>query len=421
MRISNLVGLPVLAAILGASPVTAASSNPARVDVAVSIRIGPPALPVYAQPICPGRGYIWVPGYWAYGDEGYFWVPGMWVRPPRVGLLWTPGYWAFNDGFYLWHSGYWGATVGFYGGINYGFGYPGTGFYGGYWRGGDYFYNTRVTNVNTAIVRDVYNAPFANEHAAGRVSYNGGPHGIHAGPTVAEVSAARSSHVAMTRTQIEHQSSARSNRTMLASVNHGRPDVAATARPELSNRRESRNEKPVTENYSFKARSTANERRTGSAPTSPHSAVPTHSTTPSHNAAPNHTVSPTEKAHSAKPSPSHSVAPAPSHPATHNSAPPKPAVSHHERPAARPSAPAPSHPVTHAQPTHPSSHPAVTEHSRPAKTENSQPHQTSPHSQPSHTQPQPKSDHKQQSHASAPRPAPAHPAESQQPEHAPQH
>jgi hypothetical protein len=412
MRISNLMGLSVFLAILVASHVTTAA-NPARVNVAVSIRIGPPVLPVYAQPICPGRGYIWVPGYWAYGDDGYVWVPGMWILPPRVGLLWTPGYWAFDDGFYIWHGGYWGATVGFYGGINYGFGYSGTGFYGGYWRGGEYFYNTRVTNVNTTISRNIYNTPFANEHSVNRVSFNGGPHGIHAQPTAAELSAAHASHVAMTRAQLQHQKSASSNRTMLASVNHGRPDVAGTARPQLSNRRESRNEKRVTENPSSKDRSTVNEPRANTTAAPSHSVAPTHSTTPTHNAAPTRTVAPTEKAHSSRPSSSHS------HTTTHNSAPPKPAVSHNERPTSRRATPAPSHPAKteHAQPPHPSSHATVTEHPRPTKTENSQPHPAPSHSQPSHTQQQPKPEHTQRSHASATRPAPAHPAESQKPEH----
>ena len=31
--------------------------------VAVSVTVAPPPLPVYAQPICPGPGYIWTPGY----------------------------------------------------------------------------------------------------------------------------------------------------------------------------------------------------------------------------------------------------------------------------------------------------------------------------------------------------------------------
>jgi hypothetical protein len=416
MRISNLIGLSVLSAILVASPVTTAAAASARVNFAVTIRIGPPQLPVYAQPLCPGRGYIWVPGYWAYGDDGYFWVPGMWIRPPRVGLLWTPGYWAFDEGYYIWHAGYWGATVGFYGGINYGFGYPGTGFYGGYWRGDEYFYNTRVTNVNTTIIHNVYNNPVLAEHSVNRVSYSGGPHGIHAHPTTAQLSAARESHVAMTREQFQHQRSASSNRTMLASVNHGRPDIAATARPELSNRRESRNEKPASENNSSKARSTVNERRANPAPS--HSVAPTHSATPPRSAAPTHTASPSEKTHSSHPSSSHSVAPAPSHPVKRNSAPPKPAASHDERSTPRPSTPVPSHPATtgHAQPTNPSSRPAVAEHPRPAKTEKSQPHPAPSHSQPSHAQQQPKPEHTQQSHTSAPRPKPARPAESQKPE-----
>ena len=45
----------------------------------VSVTIAPPALPVYTQPMAPGAGYLWTPGYWANGDQGYFWVPGTWV------------------------------------------------------------------------------------------------------------------------------------------------------------------------------------------------------------------------------------------------------------------------------------------------------------------------------------------------------
>jgi WXXGXW repeat (2 copies) len=87
------------------------------------IRIAPPELPVYEQPAIPAYGYIWAPGYWAYGPDGYFWVPGTWVQPPSVGLLWTPGYWGWHDGVYGWNAGYWGPHIGFYGGVNYGFGY----------------------------------------------------------------------------------------------------------------------------------------------------------------------------------------------------------------------------------------------------------------------------------------------------------
>ena len=42
----------------------------------ISITIAPPELPVYEQPPLPAPGYIWTPGYWAYGPDGYYWVPG---------------------------------------------------------------------------------------------------------------------------------------------------------------------------------------------------------------------------------------------------------------------------------------------------------------------------------------------------------
>src|ERR1700745_2074836 len=105
-------------------------------QIGVSITIAPPALPVYTQPVIPGPGYLWTPGYWAWGPEGYYWVPGTWVLPPAIGLLWTPGYWGWLDGRYFWHAGYWGPHIGFYGGVNYGFGYFGTGFVGGRWDNG---------------------------------------------------------------------------------------------------------------------------------------------------------------------------------------------------------------------------------------------------------------------------------------------
>ena len=133
----------------------------------------PPAIPVYAQPICPGPGYLWTPGYWAWSDDaGYYWVPGTWVLAP-IGMYWTPGYWGWGGGYYMWHPGYWGPHVGFYGGINYGFGYTGVGFYGGEWRGGGFYYNRSVTNVSVTNVTNVYNRTVIVNNV-NRVSYNGG-------------------------------------------------------------------------------------------------------------------------------------------------------------------------------------------------------------------------------------------------------
>jgi hypothetical protein len=159
-------------------------------------------------------------------------VPGTWVLAPEPGLLWTPGYWGWSDGFYLWHAGYWGPVVGFYGGINYGFGYPGVGFYGGYWRGGSYYYNRSVTNVNVNIVRNTYNTTVVNNRTnVTRVSFNGGPGGVNARASSAELAAEHQRHVSMTSEQTRFVQTARSDRNLRASVNHGRPDVAATPRP----------------------------------------------------------------------------------------------------------------------------------------------------------------------------------------------
>ena len=197
--------------------------------VSVSVNIAPPALPVYTQPVAPGPGYIWTPGYWAWGPEGYYWVPGTWVLAPYVGALWTPGYWGWGGGTYIWHPGYWGPRIGFYGGVNYGFGYFGVGYVGGYWNGGVFSYNTAVTNVNVTNVHNTYIRTVDNTTVS-RVSYNGGAGGINAQPTSDERLAERDQHRAATPLQARHEQLASTNRSMLASVNHGSPTLAATPR-----------------------------------------------------------------------------------------------------------------------------------------------------------------------------------------------
>jgi hypothetical protein len=130
-------------------------------QINVAIRIGPPALPVYEQPVCPGDGYLWTPGYWGYADDAsdYYWVPGTWVMSPEIGFLWTPAYWGWGGDGFVFYDGYWGPNVGFYGGINYGFGYFGVGFEGGRWENGQFFYNRSVSNVNMSNSRNVYDTP----------------------------------------------------------------------------------------------------------------------------------------------------------------------------------------------------------------------------------------------------------------------
>lgn len=214
-----------------ALPVLVPATSQAQVSVGVSITIAPPPLPVYAQPPIPADGYVWIPGYWAYGPYGYYWIPGTWVLPPGPGLLWTPAYWAWEHNVFVFHRGYWGERVGFYGGIDYGFGYGGVGYEGGYWDHGVFCYNRAVTNIRSVHVTKIYTKTVVNNVSVTRVSYNGGAHGTQARPTSRDETFAHEHHVAPTALQVQHEHAASSDHALRASVNHGRPTIAATSKP----------------------------------------------------------------------------------------------------------------------------------------------------------------------------------------------
>jgi hypothetical protein len=201
-------------------------------QVNLSISIGPPPLPAFEQPICPGDGYLWTPGYWAYDTNvsDYYWVDGAWVMAPEEGLLWTPGYWGWRDGGFFFNEGYWGQEVGFYGGIDYGFGYFGEGYGGGRWDGGHFFYNRSVNNVDISINRNVYNTAIEH-HNENRVSFNGGSGGIEVRATSQQEAAAHQRHVPPVGVQTEHAQSARANPALRAAANHGNPPAATRAVP----------------------------------------------------------------------------------------------------------------------------------------------------------------------------------------------
>jgi len=208
-----------------AAAIAIPSASPAQVVITVA----PPALPVYVQPAIPAPGYIWTPGYWAYADGDYYWVPGTWVEPPRVGLLWTPGYWGWREGVYVWNVGYWGPRVGYYGGINYGHGYAGTGYLGGEWRGGVFAYNKTVNNFGSVKVVNTYNKTVIQTTNVTQVSYNGGAGGTTVKPTADQAAFAKEQHVAPTAAQTLQQHTASTNKALFHSVNNGNPGVAATS------------------------------------------------------------------------------------------------------------------------------------------------------------------------------------------------
>ena len=197
----------------------------------------PPPLPEYDQPPAPDPNYLWTPGYWAWGPEGYYWVPGCWVDAPYEGALWTPGYWGFYGGFYRFHHGYWGLHIGYYGGVDYGYGYVGHGYYGGYWNGGNFFYNTTITRVNGNAIHNVYVHPVRINNVVisgrigNRVSFNGGRGGVVASPLPAETRVLQEKRIPPMATQVQAQHAAAGNRQQLFSQNKGQPAAAVAARP----------------------------------------------------------------------------------------------------------------------------------------------------------------------------------------------
>jgi hypothetical protein len=211
---------------------TAAPKPAGAQSIGISVSFGPPPIPYYVQPPAPYANMIWSPGYWAYDPaDGYYWVPGTWVPAPEVGLLWTPGYWGWNGISFIWTSGYWAPQVGWYGGVDYGYGYYGNGYVGGRWNRNVFVYNTSITNVNRNVIRNVYSDPGVAMHSWNRVSYNGGRGGIGARPTAGQLAVAHQRYSGPTTVQTQHARYAATNRASFAAVNHGRPATAAVARP----------------------------------------------------------------------------------------------------------------------------------------------------------------------------------------------
>ena len=203
----------------------------AQVGIEVSVTLAPPELPIYDQPPMPAAGYLWTPGFWAYASDGYYWVPATWVQPPSDDLVWTPGYWIFGPRGYLWNAGYWGTEVGYYGGIDYGYGYGGSGYSGGYWENHAYYYNRSYNNFGSVHVTHEYDRPGGNDtRSEHRSSYNGGTGGVMVQPTARETAFSHQTHTPPALMQMQHQQAAAGNRALFLSANHGQPPVAATSR-----------------------------------------------------------------------------------------------------------------------------------------------------------------------------------------------
>jgi hypothetical protein len=330
--------------------VLALGSSSAFAGVMINIGIAPPPLPVYAQPACPNDGYLWTPGYWAYGDYGYYWVPGTWVQPPEIGLLWTPCYWGWDGNDYGFYPGYWGQSVGFYGGINYGYGYEGNGYGGGRWQGRHFYYNTAANNVRSSGFHHTYVNSAAINNSTRNVSYNGGSGGVQVQPTAQQRQFSSERHTQPTSVQRAQVLAASQDRGQQATVNGGRPTTLAATRPQAYTKVAQQRAK--TQPLSGQDRTTAE--RTVAATSSTQASSPQQNTAEKQTDLPEQKTQATEShetavkpqshpvAHTAKPQ-SHSVAHTAkprSHSVAHTSRPQSHSVAHASRPQ--------SHPVAHA-------------------------------------------------------------------------
>jgi hypothetical protein len=215
------------------SPPPLADGQPAVDEVRTTE--APPPLAYDEQPPCSTQGYLWTPGYWAWGVAGrYYWVPGVWVAPPRVGVLWTPGYWQFDGAVYVFHPGYWARHIGYYGGINYGFGYTGVGFTGGRWVGNSFAYNSAVNHLNINVIRNTYSETAADDVPFNRVSFNGGPGGVTTVSTHEERAVATEAHIAPTALQRPSMLRTANNPPPAAKTNLAHPPVSVPHRPMVS-------------------------------------------------------------------------------------------------------------------------------------------------------------------------------------------
>ena len=77
------------------------------VHAAVYVRVAPPAAIVEAQPVSPGVGYRWQPGYYRWDGGRHVWVGGAWALPPRPGARWEAHRWVRHGDRWEFREGRW--------------------------------------------------------------------------------------------------------------------------------------------------------------------------------------------------------------------------------------------------------------------------------------------------------------------------
>ena len=209
--------------LLSLIPAAAMSQVSVGIGIGVAIHAAPPPLPVYVQPPIPGDGLHVDTGLLGMGSGRLLLGAGR-VGAPAYGWRTLDARLLGLHGRRLWlASRLLGSHVGFYGGVNYGFGYGGVGFAGGAWRGGAFAYNSAVMNVGEGVVHNTYiDRTVVNNTVVNRTSFNGAG-GVMARPTSFEQSAMNEHHFEPTGMQTQHFNAAANDPGQRFSANGGRP------------------------------------------------------------------------------------------------------------------------------------------------------------------------------------------------------
>jgi hypothetical protein len=75
--------------------------------VFIAARVGPPPPQIEVIGMRPGRGFVWIRGYYRWDGMAYMWSPGRWERRPFPHAVWVQGRWRHHASGWYWVEGRW--------------------------------------------------------------------------------------------------------------------------------------------------------------------------------------------------------------------------------------------------------------------------------------------------------------------------
>jgi len=89
-------------------PAVIVPATPApSVGTQIIVTAPPPPIRIEHRGHRPGRGYVWISGYWSYEAGRHVWVAGRWMLPPRGHRVWVEPRWEHRGGSYVFIEGTW--------------------------------------------------------------------------------------------------------------------------------------------------------------------------------------------------------------------------------------------------------------------------------------------------------------------------